>query len=318
MISVGIDGGGSTTRAVLLAEDGTVLGSGKAGPSSIDTVAMETTVENIRLAVRQALVEANFPGTSLAGAVRVLAGLGGIVTAEDSRRVELALAGLAWPPATRVTVLNDMKIAWAGSFGLKPGIICILGTGSVAYGRNAAGEEGRAGGWGYKEGDPGSSYDLGLGAIRSLVRAADGRLPETEFTRQVQQALELAEVSDLPHLLYQQDLGRTRIAALAPLVTTWAERGDPAAQNLVEQAAEEVSLMIATVGRRLFPSAPEAPAIPVSLVGGLATGSEFYRSRIEGKLGQRSASLVLTPPELNPVMGAALWAKTHTADSPSL
>ena len=55
----------------------------------------------------------------------------------------------------------------------------VAGTGSVAYGRNAAGKTARAGGWGYLAGDEGSAYWIGREALAALALALDGRGPPT-------------------------------------------------------------------------------------------------------------------------------------------
>lgn len=68
-----------------------------------------------------------------------------------------------------------MVIALAGGCSCRPGIVMIMGTGSVAYGENGKRNH-KCGGWGWKEGDPGSAYDLGISAIRTMIRAYDGRL----------------------------------------------------------------------------------------------------------------------------------------------
>ena len=54
-------------------------------------------------------------------------------------------------------IAPDVVGAWAGAFGGEPGIVLISGTGSICYGRNAAREEVRAGGWGPLFSDQGSA-----------------------------------------------------------------------------------------------------------------------------------------------------------------
>lgn len=54
-----------------------------------------------------------------------------------------------------------MVVGNAGGNAGRPGICLIMGTGAVAYGRNGARAH-KSGGWGWKEGDCGSAYWMGV------------------------------------------------------------------------------------------------------------------------------------------------------------
>src|SRR5213078_4483038 len=83
---------------------------------------------------------------------------------------------------SRVLVVNDALIALAAGAGDDPGIVIISGTGSIVYGRNERVEAARAGGWGHMIGDEGSGYWIGREALAAVMRAGDGRGPETGLT----------------------------------------------------------------------------------------------------------------------------------------
>ena len=82
----------------------------------------------------------------------------------------------------RVLVVNDALVALEAGAPGEPGVVIISGTGSIAYGRNAAGEAARSGGWGYVLGDEGSGYWIGRAALRAVLREADERGPKTALT----------------------------------------------------------------------------------------------------------------------------------------
>jgi N-acetylglucosamine kinase-like BadF-type ATPase len=189
---------------------------------------------------------------------------------------------------------------------LQPGITCILGTGSVAYGRNAQGEEYKSAGWGWKEGDPGSSFDLGISAIRAMVRAYDGRSNETGFTQAVFDHLGLGCVADITRKLYQEDMGRTEIAGLAPLVTEWAGKGDVLARAIIDRAVGDMTEAIVAVFDRLF-AVGDAP-VPVAVVGSLGNAAGYYHDSLAKALKRADRRLVMQRAVLEPVIGAALWA----------
>lgn len=65
---------------------------------------------------------------------------------------------------TKYGAHNDMVIGEAGGNSGRDGMVLIQGTGAVAWGKwkNKAH---KSGGWGWKEGDFGSAYALGCGAL---------------------------------------------------------------------------------------------------------------------------------------------------------
>ena len=69
-----------------------------------------------------------------------------------------------------VKIVNDSVVGWAGSLGLSSGINLVAGTGSIAYGRNDAGEEARAGGWDERFSDEGSCYWLGMKSLELFFK----------------------------------------------------------------------------------------------------------------------------------------------------
>ena len=79
--------------------------------------------------------------------------------------------------------MNDSVVGWAGSLGLSSGINLVAGTGSIAYGRNDAGEEARAGGWDERFSDEGSCYWLGMKSLELFSKESDGRAEKALFWR---------------------------------------------------------------------------------------------------------------------------------------
>ena len=112
-------------------------------------------------------------GLGAADADAVFVGAGGIDTDADAEQLRRLVAPHA--PHADVTVIHDTRLILAAG-GTDTGIAIISGTGSAAWGINAAGQTGRAGGWGYLLGDEGSGYWFGREAVRhSLDRANRGQ-----------------------------------------------------------------------------------------------------------------------------------------------
>ncbi len=300
MIFLGIDGGATNTRAVLISESGIILSKGTAGPSNYDNVGVETASNNIAGAVEQAWTHAGLTPAAADGAFFGMAG----VVSEADRKIILDIAvqrGIA--PPSHIGIDHDIRIALAGGLAGNEGIVLIAGTGSSCYGRRTDGSNHRTG-WGYLLDDLGSGYFLGLQAMIATIQQADGRGAKTHLSECVQQRLDYKQIDDIMRILYHQHLSVTEIASLAPLVLETAQAGDKVARNIIRQGAEELSRMVEAVARKLQFAESDCQ---ITFAGGL-TQSSFYMQHIETAIKHRVPKSVLRPPELPPVIGAAILA----------
>lgn len=133
MFTIGIDGGGTSTKVTVMDAQHKVLGQGQGGPSSVDTVSGEVTSASILQAVTAAYAQAGLSHDQKPHAI--VAGLGGVVSESDKQLVR-DIIKTHFYAVERVEVCNDMVIALAGGCGCRPGIVMIMGTGAVAYGDN--------------------------------------------------------------------------------------------------------------------------------------------------------------------------------------
>ncbi|MDQ6919637.1 MAG: ATPase, partial [Candidatus Dormibacteraeota bacterium] len=106
--------------------------------------------------------------------VACCAGAAGAEVPAARARLETVLGRLL--PDTAIEVVHDARLVLAAA-GLDSGVALIAGTGSVAYGRDAAGREARAGGWGWLLGDDGSGAWIVREAAREVLRRADAGEP---------------------------------------------------------------------------------------------------------------------------------------------
>lgn len=310
---LGIDGGGTRTRAVLVDENGRFQGYGVSGSSNYDDVGITTAQSNIETAVRAAFQQANQPVQPCAAA---FLGLAGVVSEDDRAIIHAIAANLNLALPDKVGVDHDIRIALAGGLSGRPGIALIAGTGSAAYGRNADGETWRSGGWGQLIGDEGSSYWLGVQAMRAAVAAYDGRGAKTELETAVLTHLALPDINDIMHHLYNRGMSRSEIAALAPLVVAAAENGDGVANGLLDTAAHDLAVCVTAVAHKLH----LLEQSELVLIGGLLTETTAVTHRLQAELAQQLPTCHITPSELPPVLGACLQAiqSQNNASSPYL
>jgi len=292
---IGIDGGGTATRALLLDERGTELGRGDAGPSLADRDGCPVEIEALAAAAERAGRQAGV-ALPVAG---LCAGLAGVGREEERADVEAALAARGIASQTRV--VTDAEAALYDAFADGPGILVISGTGSIAWGRAEDGRQARAGGWGPLIGDEGSGYDIGLRGLRAVLRAADGRGSETELSAQFAARLATAGPDDL--LRWTARAAKSEIAGLAPLVCEAAGAGDPVAAAIVGGAIAALTNHVAALLTRLGPWS----ALPgLALGGGLLSPGGALRDALVAATADYPC--VPLPAAVDAAHGAALMA----------
>ena len=278
---LGIDAGGSATRAVVL-EAGQITSKPDGPPmNALFTTGFAEQLQHI-----------------IAGADPTAAGIGlpGVRAAAQARQLGQTLARRAGCP---VHVTGDADTARYGAFLGAPGIVVIAGTGSVALGWD--GERfAYAGGHGYLLGDEGSAYWIGREAVRAALRFDEQAGGSELIYRTVTQATG----PDLEVLIGEVNAhpaNRGRLAVLAPAVTALAGH-DPEAERIVRSAAEHLAALAESIRRRLSP-------LPVAGAGGVFRAPAVWA---------RFAELTGAARPLAPAaVGAALLAATCTPGSPS-
>lgn len=248
---IGVDGGGTSCRAVIASSDGTPLGEGIAGPANIATdlmVARESIVEAAGLAARQA----GLPEARISESAAVL-GLAGANIGGNPGRIAALL------PFRINHVETDARIALEGALGTIDGAVAVVGTGSVFIARNK-GRIRSVGGWGPAVGDFCSGGWLGRTLLGEVLRAYDKIRNTSELTRDI-----LARYGNSPSALveYAQAAQPRDFASFAPLVFAYADRGDQMACDILRKALahlEETLLVLI-----------DAEELPFCLVGGLAS-----------------------------------------------
>lgn len=267
---VGVDGGATTTTALLAeADSGRVLGRGTAGPSNIQAVGEEAALRELDRAVDAAFAAAGVPRGSVAAAALGLAGID--LDGADVIRTWAERVGLAG----RLSVANDATLLFAAGTPDGWGLAVVAGTGSIAFTRDPAGREGRAGGWGYLLGDEGSAYALGHLALRAACRAADHAAPPTELLPALLARLGSNEPRDLIPAVYRGTWDKATIAGLAPLVLDRVETDAVARAIFEDQVRELARTAAAAVANAGLPPA----GLPVALTGGLFLHSGRFRDR---------------------------------------
>lgn len=295
----GIDGGQSSTVALVADEHRSILGRGVAGPCDHigQSAASARFAQAIESAIGAALQQASLPADSPFEAV--VAGISGY---------EGAIHGLA-PKlnAQHVAYLHDARIAHAGAFELGDGIVVIAGTGSVAYGRDAAGNEVTVGGWGYLFGDWGSAFGIAAQELRALMRADDRGAGDEPTIRALTRALRFFERSSLREIaraFYTGEIDRAGLAAFAAEILAAAEQGDRAARAMPSAMAFALADLAEACAKRLGVA---DSAVPIALAGG-TFASAWYREQTNAAIRKLLPKAQVIAPRHDPATGALLLA----------
>ena len=297
---LGIDGGGTKTKLILCDPAGRVLAESIQPTCGYIQVGLEGVTRVLSAGLR-ALFDGS--GTRPEQVAFAFAGIPCFGDTEADRPGLLAAVARAMG-AIPHRVGNDVENALAGALAGASGIQLVCGTGSIACGRNGAGEALRCGGWHHAiGGDEGSGYWIGIQLLRRFTRQSDGRDPRTALYGAVRSTLALQEDGDvIPRVVEQWGMDRTRIAALSRLMGPLLEAGDPNAPRILEAAASELADMAVALYRRLGFSG-EAP---VSYSGGIFNLGAPILDPLARKLsGER---MRLRPPKYPPDLGAVVLA----------
>lgn len=294
---LGVDGGQSSTTALIGDETGRVLGVGAGGPCNHvgahegrGKLARAVT-DSVKLAAEQAGLDplnVQFEAACF--------GMSGGPADKESILAEILRA-------RKLIVTHDALIALAGATGGEPGIVTIAGTGSIAFGRNAAGRGARAGGWGFLFGDEGGGFDIARQALRAALRFEEGWGPPTALYRALLDSAGAADANEMMHRLYTREWPRPRVAALAKLVDAVALEGDAVARDILGNAAQQLATLAVSVRRRLFEDGEETM---VCYIGGAFRSRillERYRQLVELEQETRCE-----PPRYGPAAGALIEA----------
>ncbi len=311
-----IDGGGTKTRC-LLADETIVLAQSMAGGCNIVRLGERQAREALHTAVRQVCATAKISPHQIRA---ICIGAAGAARPEVEAKIRSILAeiisattsGNALP---KIEVVGDAVIALEAAFGAGPGVIAIAGTGSIVYGRDAAGHIARAGGWGFAVSDEGSGHWIGRRAISAILSAHDQGL-ETTLTAMVLQSWKLPnmKLTTLDELVQQANsTPPPHFPRLFPIVLRAADEGDVIARDLLSDAGTKLAALATIVVRRLAPHAAvdvlSVAMLPIAMTGSVFRQSSYVRQVFYNILQASFPGIVVHQDLADPVEGALARAR---------
>lgn len=305
---LGVDGGQTATKTVVGDEQGRIVANASGGPSNhTEEPGGPERLESVVLStIREALTSIRIPNPAdhkFAAACFGMTGETEIKTRILKRIVH----------TERLSVVHDSVNALAGATGGQPGIVVIAGTGSVARGINAHGEEARVGGWGHMFGDEGSAYWVGREAVRATLGEYDRMAPKTILTSMLFERLEVESPYQLTERYYAGTLSRDHLAGLSVWVDEAARRGDKVAQKILQRAGRDLAGYAQSVIGLIFPRHQDSASVGAEskflvCYSGGAFQSGFVLASFSERVSASDRRAEIRPAALPPVLGSLLLA----------
>jgi len=293
-VVLGIDGGGTRTRASIVDGD-RILAFAENESIKRLRVGAVAAEANLRVLLKDVFAQAGVSGVEAASA--------GVASASMPGVKEWITDVFDDFGVRRSEVVGDEVIALDGAFKGGPGILQIAGTGSNCIGRSPDGGRESAGGWSSRLGDEGSGYWIGLHAVRRALNALDREEP-TRVLETVGQIWGTNTVEELVNL--GDSTPGPDFAALAPAVSRLAEEGDAVAQCVLRQAAADLVDSVLLVRAKLWRKHNLKAEVPVAWIGSVVGKSKLVREQFFAGLRAAAPELPIRETEVAGIEGA-VW-----------
>ncbi len=280
---LGIDGGGSKCKAIVMNRDNEILGTGISGPGN-PLHGFEQATNSITESAKLALKDAGLEHIELNELVAGV-GLAGVNLPVLFDKMA------AWThPFQTMHLATDLLIACLGAHDGSDGAVIISGTGSCGF--SCVDEQQTiVGAHGFPHGDKGSGAWFGLQGVKQVLLSLDGLVAPTLMTDVLLKKLSCKDDTDLVEAVASQKA--TFYAQQANLVFDAAEQGDKVALDIVNEGAEYINSIARTLNGKNPPR--------MSMIGGLTPRLKPWLSE--------TVKANLAEPLNAPEVGSVLFAR---------
>ena len=298
---IGIDGGGTKTDCAIADLSGKIIHHIAGKPSNFLIIGIEEAVENIFNLIEENLfaLEGDF-----ADVKQIVIGVAGAGREEDAMLLEKGFQDYADQLGIHfkgVKVLSDAHIALEGAFPDSAGCILIAGTGSILFGKDEKSVIHRVGGFGRLIGDEGSGYSIGRKALNAVSKASDGRGEETLISELLDAKMKSGSSNSIINKVYSENLN---VASVAKIVIQAAEEGDPIAEDILDEEADELVLHIRSLINKI-----QIDKLNIAFSGSLIDNNNFYSDLLKQKIKSTLPKAKMVKPASSPVSGAIFFSK---------
>jgi N-acetylglucosamine kinase-like BadF-type ATPase len=298
---LGVDGGGTKTRAVIADDKQNILGEGVAGPSNPLRVGVQDAVNHICEAIDIACDEAGIHRSDILSAQVGLAGVRRQDIREQMQRMLIKSLGVKI-----LEVVTDAEIALYGATNGSPGVVVIAGTGSICCGINARGKRACSGGWGPIAGDEGSGFNIARRALQSVAQASDGRAPKTILSNAACDYFRANTIEDIAMAIYAPKMTHKRLSDFARYVIEAAVKGDKIACEITADAGRDLGSLAVAVIKQLN---MQRDRFQIAYVGSIFKAGDILTKPMLETIHAIAPKAYLAPPQLDPATAATRMAQ---------
>lgn len=297
---IGIDGGGSKTRGILLSKDGTIHRDISLGPTNYHTIGIEATEKTLSDLINT-LCESITPDAL----AHIYLGLAGADIDVDFKRLGDVVSKITHRP---FTIANDIWCAFKASSTENWGAVSIYGTGANAAAVAKNGEVFGLRALGHLLGGGGGGYDIACEALHFGFRSEEGTYIKTALEFKIPEIFGKRIMSDLVPLMHPTfQFTEKHLALITPLVFKLAAGGDSVASEILEKYGRLQGQMLAGVIKRA--GLTQGP-VPVVIGGSVYKGeSPILIDAMMAEVKRVSPAAHVVWPKSPPVLGALLYAQ---------
>ena len=297
---IGIDGGGTKTKASLVDENLNIIAEATGGPSNFLVFDINEVADSLINLFNDICTKANI---NIPNVKAILLGTAGAGRRPDAERLEYAVSAKAKEKNLVVNnfrVESDGRIALEGAFSGKAGSILIAGTGSFMFGKDSKGNLHRVGGFGRILGDEGSGYKIGRAGLSEVAKSYDNRNSGTILTQLLKDKFGISDTTELINEVYKNNFD---IPTVAPLVIKAAEMKDKLCLEILNTEVDGLVKHITAMRDKI-----NEDTLLISLIGGTITTDNYFAKLFRAE-ADKIPNVKIVEAELPPDVGAALLAK---------
>ncbi len=302
---IGIDGGSTSTKAVISNEASKILSTENGLPINFQIIGEELAAKRVIQLLKKSFSKRKINSYTIKSLVIGSTGAG---RTSDQKRFYKAIILQAKKEKIKIEnlqVISDAIIALEGAFGNSAGIIIIAGTGSIVFGRDVNGKFHRVGGWGRIIGDEGCGYFIGRLAINLISRSFDGRNSSTLLKNLAAKKFGFTSQTKIINKIYKNHF---ELSKLAPIVIQASEKGDLESKKIIQLSINELLLMVETLVKMgdfsNFISSRNKKPIPIACFGGLVEASNYFKNKLNRALINSKFKFKIIKGPLSPSIGA--------------